>query len=103
MSSYLMNCPDPLRIVAWAKGLAFDGYRRKTDAELIQSYRDLLEYEPEVEAADRITDVSRATSWLDRAAASERDASVDEQKAAHERIFAERRIPLERVFGRIEP
>lgn len=100
MEAYLPNCENPLRIAAWARKIAFaESYRKRSTEELIQEYRDLREWEPDAEAEDRKADV-RGAPWLDRMAASERDATVDLQKAACELIFAERRVPEERVDGR---
>jgi len=101
MESYLFNCPNPMRIVAWAKAKAYRELREKSDADLIQSYLEELAYECGVESDDRRDTVTRGVSWLDRKASSERNASVDLRKAAHEEIFAERGITEERVFGRV--
>ncbi len=70
-----------------------------SDRDLIERYHELLQHEPTVEAHDRIMDVSRGRSWLERAAASERDSAIDAEKAACEREFASRGITEREVLG----
>lgn len=98
--SFLLDCRDPFRMLAHVKALAKRAALAKlTNAELIERYRDLRIAEKQREAADTILDMDAAAGWLDRAAASERDAALDEECAAIERVFAERRITPAEVFG----
>lgn len=99
--AYLLACSDPFRADAFLR--ATDKMRvlaRLSDAALIERYHELLRYEPQVEANDRVLDVSRGVSWMDRAAASERDAAIEAEKAACAREFARRGLTEAEVFGR---
>lgn len=103
MAAYLRGCDDPIRVAAWARAEAFAvTLDRLSDADLVHSYRELLCHEPAVEAEDRTATVSRGVDWLERRATSERNASVDEQKAAHEHLFEVRGITEDDVFGRVQ-
>lgn len=98
--SYMFNSPDPYRLVAQVKTMAkAQALKDKTDDELIASYHDLLPSEKERESDDTKLDLCRRSCWLDKARASERDAALDEEKAAHEFEFAARRISYEQVWG----
>lgn len=100
-AAYLLVCSDPFRVEAWVRATAKQRVLANlSDAELIERYRELLAIEPRVEADDRVKDVSRGICWIKRAAASERDAAIDAEKAAAEREFAARGITEAQVFGR---
>lgn len=97
--NYMLNCEFPFRLVAWAKAVAKkNAIDRLTAPQLIQRYHEILQAEKKVEAKDTALDLNRHASWLDRAAASERDAALDEEKAAIERRFAELRLSWEGVW-----
>lgn len=98
--TYLWGSPDPWRVAQDAVAVAkHRTVSERSTADLIEDYRALLAHECDVEAEDRRCDVTRGTSWLDRSAASVRDAAVDAHKAAIEREFACRGLTEEEVFG----
>lgn len=98
-AAYLLVVSDPYRIEAAVRATVKQRALSKlSDAELIDRYRELLAIEPRVEADDRVKDVSRGLCWLQRAAASERDAAIDAEKAACEREFAARGLTERDVF-----
>lgn len=98
--AYLLVVSDPYRIEASVRATVKQRALSKlSDADLIERYHELLQHEPVVEAQDRVLTVSRGVSWLDRAAASERDASIEAEKAACAREFASRGITEAQVFG----
>lgn len=99
-SLYLLHSPDPYRVAVDALAIAKQhAIARKSTPDLIADYRALMQQECRVEAEDRMDDVQRGVSWLDRAAASARDAAVDAEKAACEREFAARGVTEAEVFG----
>jgi hypothetical protein len=99
-TAYLLVVSEPYRIEASVRAtIKQRAISKLSDAELIDRYRDLLALEPRVEADDRVMGVTRGASWLDRAAASERDAAIDAEKAACEREFAARGITEGQVYG----
>ena len=101
LTTYLLVVSDPYRIEAHVRvTIKQRVFAQFSDAELIERYHELLQYEPQVEADDRALDVSQGVSWLDRAAASERDSAIDAEKAACEREFERRRITEEDVWAR---
>ena len=99
-SIYLLACSDPFRIEASIKATVKQIVIAKlSDQELVHRYRELLEYEPIVEAEDRVLDVERGACWLRRAAASERDSAINAEKAACERELAARGLTETEVLG----
>ncbi len=100
MTAYLLVCSDPFRVEAHLRAtVKMRALSKLSDRDLIERYHELLQHEPTVEAHDRIMDVSRGRSWLERAAASERDSAIDAEKAACEREFASRGITEREVLG----
>lgn len=98
---YLRHTRDAWRIAAEFQAEAKRGaLEQLTDAGLIERYHELLDTEPAVEAEDRRLDVARDVSWLDRSTASVRDAALNAEKAAIERLFAERGLTEQDVLGR---
>lgn len=100
--TYVWASPDPYRLVAETKTTAKHRViARLSDAELIERYIELRPRDKRLEAEDSADDFTRGVPWLDRSASSERDAAVNEEKAACEREFACRGIGEERVLGRL--
>lgn len=100
-AAYLLVCADPFRLEANVRATVKQRALAKlSNADLIERYHELLAIEPRVEADDRIKDVSRGLCWLKRAAASERDAAIDAEKAACEREFAGRGLTETQVMDR---
>ncbi len=100
ITAYLLVCSDPFRVEAHLRAtVKMRALSKLSDRDLIERYHELLQHEPTVEAHDRIMDVSRGRSWLERAAASERDSAIDAEKAACEREFASRGITEREVLG----
>lgn len=98
-TAYLLVVSDPYRIEASIRStIKQRAISRLSNAELIHRYHELLAIEPRVEADDRVLCVTRGACWLQRAAASERDAAIDAEKAACEREFAARGITEAQVF-----
>lgn len=90
---YLLNSPEPFRLEAHVKSLVKQrAFRDLTDTQLIERYHELRPREKQLEGADCANDVCRGLAWLDRAAAKERDAAIDEELAAVFREFAARGI-----------
>lgn len=71
---------------------------RRSRAELVVLYHEVLAAEKAAEAVDTCGDLRRG-GWLERARATEADAALDLRKAAIERRFAELRITDADVWG----
>lgn len=100
-AEYLLASSDHFRIDAFFRATAkMRALSKLSNEQLIERYHELLRFEPQVEAADRVLDVTRGVHWLDRAAASERDSAIEAEKAACAREFARRGISEAQVFGR---
>lgn len=100
-AGFLFESSDPWRWIASMKALARQRvFRDWTDDELIQHFHALRAKEKELESLDTVQDLRPGVSWLDRAAAKERDAGVDEKLSGLMREFAARGISEARVFGR---
>lgn len=100
-AAYLLTCSDPFRLEANVRAtIKQRALSMLSNSELIDRYRELLALEPRVEADDRVMNLTRGACWMKRAAASERDAAIDAEKAACEREFAARGITEAEVFGR---
>jgi hypothetical protein len=98
--TYLLNCPNPYRAWATLSVTRMQArLRDKPTSELIKEYHAVLAEDKAGEAEDTQHDLCRRTGWLDKSLSSERDAAVDTRKAALERIFAERRVTAEEVWG----
>lgn len=98
--AYLWESPHPWRIAAELTATAkHRTVERLSRAELIERYRDLLEADAIGEGEDNALRVRRSVDWMDRAAASERDAAIDMEKAACERRFAVLGVTEPEVFG----
>lgn len=94
---YILASPDPLRAFATIKATEIHArLARMSTAELMERYREVVRADKEGEAQDTVHDCCQVTPWLERAISSERDAAHDLEKAALERIFAARRVPLPR-------
>lgn len=99
--TYLFESPEPFRLEAHVKSLVKQIAIRKLSREqLIERFHELRAREKTAEGADNAQDVTPAVAWLDRAAAKERDAAVDEELAAVMREFAARGITEAEVLGR---
>lgn len=72
---------------------------RRSRAELVTLYHDVLAAEKAAEAIDTCGDLRRGGCWLERARATEADAALDLRKAAIERRFAELRLTDAEVWG----
>lgn len=89
---YMVNCPNPWRLVSHVKAIALrHTVEQMSRAELIAEYRRIRTRGIHAEATDTSLDLTPGACWLDRAAASEADAGLDELAAAIERRFAELR------------
>lgn len=97
---YLMDCPNPFRPMATLVASQKQNHMKTlTTEELKARYREVVRKDKEGEAADTNHDICRETPWLDRALSSERDAALDSEKAAIEREFAARNVPIEEVLS----
>ena len=96
---FLFRSAFPARYAAslmtLAQRLELEG---RTEAEIIELYHTTLREEKERELIDTTTDLCRTTSWLQKAADTERDLAHDARKAAIERWFAENHVPASRVW-----
>ena len=96
---YLLAVADPWRLVAETKTTAKHRTVSSLDRDaLIERYHELRRREKAVEGEDNGADVCRGVCWLDRAAAKERDAAVNEELAAVMREFASRGITEAEVW-----
>lgn len=100
-ASFLFESSDPYRWIASMKALAKQKvFRARSDEQLIDRFHELRGHEKRLEGVDNGQDLTPGLSWIDRAAAKERDAAVDEEISALMREFAARGISEARVFGR---
>lgn len=67
-------------------------------ADLIERYKDVRVMEKRLELADTLADMEQL-GWAHMASASEKDAALDEEKAAIEREFQARGVKMQEVFG----
>lgn len=97
--TYLFQSPEPFRLEAHVKSLVKQiAIRKLSRAQLIERFHDLRSREKQLEGSDNGNDVRPGLGWLDRAAAKERDAAVDEELAAVMREFAARGIREDEVL-----
>lgn len=96
---YLMGVDDPFRVLANVRAVALASIETLSRAETITEYRKVVASEKAREAENTVLDLTRGASWLDRAAASERDAGVDLRKAALERRLAQLRVTDAEVWA----
>ena len=99
-AKYLDHAPDRFRIQAHlASRMIQQDIKDLSKADLIDLYHRTITTEPQVEADDRMLDMSLGACWLNRARASERDSAINAKKAAIEREFAARGITESEVKG----
>ena len=98
---YLESTPDPFRVLAECRvNVKGKHLRGLSVGDILERYGDLVLLEKDAEAEDLKLDCTPGASWSDRALASARDASINEEKAALERELEARRVTWMEVQGR---
>lgn len=102
--TYLWNSPTPYRLLAQVKVVAkartMDELETKGAEGLIERYHEIRRLEKMAAAEESLAESDPKETWLNRCRASTRVAALNEEKAAIEFQFAERRISWDEVWGR---
>ena len=99
-AKYLDHAPDRFRIQAHlASRMIQEELEGLPIPDLITLYHETLQKEPLIEAEDRRLDITPGECWLNRSAASEKDAGINMRKCAIERLFAIYKVTDDDVWG----